>query len=240
MKLRRKSPGFLSSAAPGIALGVVIGLPVIMPNHLRLDPAAMARQEAVAAAVEGAPYQVGRWWGRKIEVPRSAVELLKPNAILSRRFQRADGGHPVSLLLVHCMDIRDMEGHYPPVCYPSSGWVLLEDTQADEVMLEFRGRPLPVRVYAFRRIEDGIREARIRVYDFFVMPDGKVTSDIAVVRGRSERLALSAQGVAQVQIITAVEMPPAEAVAAANELLEGMGEILDSLGIGARGEHDAR
>jgi len=240
MKLRRKSPGFVSRAAPGIALGVVIGLPVIMPNHLRLDPAAMARQEAVAAAVEAAPYQVGRWLGRDIEVPRSAVELLKPNAILSRRFQRADGGHSVSVLLVHCMDMRDMGGHYPPNCYPSSGWVSLEDTQADEVMLDYRGRPFPARVYAFRRIEDGIREARIRIYDFFVMPDGKVTADIAVVRGRSERLALSAQGVAQMQIITAFEMPPSEAVAAANELLEGMGDILDSLGIGARGEHDER
>ena len=133
-----------------------------------------------------------------------------------------------------------MGGHYPPVCYPSSGWVVLEDPEADEAMLEFRGDRLPVGVYAFRRIEDGIREARIRIYNFFVMPDGKVTSDIAVVRGRSERRALSAQGVAQMQIITALEMSPAEAVAAANELLEGMGEILDSLGIGAQGEHDAR
>ena len=240
MKLRRKSPGFVSSATPAIALGVVIGLPVIMPNHVRLNPAAIARQEAVAAAVAEAPYQVGRWLGRDIEVPRAAVELLKPNAILSRRFQRAEGGHSVSLLLVHCMDMRDMGGHYPPVCYPSSGWVPLDDPEADEAMLEFRGRPLPVRVYAFRRIEDGIREARIRIYNFFVMPDGKVTPDIAVVRGRSERLALSAQGVAQIQIITALEMPTAEAVAAANELLEGMGEILESLGIGARGERDAR
>jgi len=239
MKLRRKSHGFVSSAAPGIALAVMFGLPVLMPNHLQLDPVAMARQEAVAAAVAGAPYKIGRWLGRDIEVPRAAVELLKPNAILSRRFQRADGGHSVSLLLVHCMDMRDMGGHYPPNCYPSSGWVSLEDPEADEAMLEFRGRPLPVAVYAFRRFDDGIRETRIRIYDFFVMPDGKVTPDLAVVRGRSDRLALSAQGVAQMQIITAYEMPAVEAVAAANEILEGMGEILDSLGIGARGEHDA-
>ena len=74
MRLRRKSPGFVSSATPGIALGVLIGLPVIMPNHLRLDPAAMARQEAVTAAVEGAPYQVGRWLAQisKSRAPRSS------------------------------------------------------------------------------------------------------------------------------------------------------------------------
>ena len=94
-------------------------------------------------------------------------------------------------------------------------------------------------VYSFRRIEDGIRESRVRIYNFFVLPDGRVTADIGQLRGRSERLALSALGVAQIQILTATEMPTAEAVAAANELLEGMVDLLTSLGVVSAGERYA-
>jgi len=25
-------------------------------------------------------------------------------------------------MIVHCGDVRDMIGHYPPVCYPANGW----------------------------------------------------------------------------------------------------------------------
>ena len=56
------------------------------------------------------------------EVPPEAQELLRPNAIFSRRFQRP-GEIGVHVLVVHCSDARDMIGHYPPICYPSSGWV---------------------------------------------------------------------------------------------------------------------
>ena len=238
MKVRRNTLEFPNRTAVGMAFGLLIVGPMVFPNHVRPDPAAMARQEAVAAAVEAAPYQIGRWLGTDIPVPRAAVELLRPNAILSRRFRRAEGGYSVSLLVVHCMDVRDMGGHYPPVCYPSAGWLSTEDPASGEATLEVGGRRLPVEMYAFRRIEGGIRESRIRVYNFFVLPDGGVTADIAKLRGRSERLALSAEGVAQIQIITAIEMPPAEAVVAANELLDGLAGLLAPLGLVPGGEHD--
>ena len=239
MKVRRTSLGFLNRAAVGLAFVLVIVLPMVFPNHVRPDPAALVRQVAVADAVEAAPYQIGRWLGTDIPVPRSAVELLRPNAILSRRFRRVEGGHSVTVLVVHCMDIRDMGGHYPPVCYPSAGWSKADDLASGEASLEFGGRRLPVAVYAFRRIQDGIRESRIRIYNFFVLPDGRVTTDIDELRARSERLALSAQGVAQIQILTVIEMPPAEAVAAANEFLEGLTGLLTALGVVEGGEHDA-
>ena len=238
MKVRRNTLGLPSRTAVGMAFGLLIVGPMVFPNHVRPDPASLARQEAVADAVEAAPYQIGRWLGTDIPVPRSAVELLRPNAILSRRFRRAEGGYSVSLLVVHCMDVRDMGGHYPPVCYPSAGW-LFDEAASGEETLEVGGCQLPVAMYAFRRIVDGIRESRIRIYNFFVLPDGGVTADIAELRGRSERLALSAQGVAQIQIITTLEMPHAEAVAAANELLEGLAGLLTPLGIEPGDEHDA-
>jgi len=239
MKIRRASPGFLNRAAVGLAFVLVIVLPMVFPNHVRPDPTALARQVAVAAAVEVVPYQIGRWLGTDVPIPRSAVELLRPNAFLSRRFRRAEGGHSVSLLVVHCMDIRDMRGHYPPNCYPSAGWSVADDPASGKATLDFDGRRLPVEVYAFRRIEDGIRESRIRIYNFFVLQDGRVTTDIGELRARSERLALSAQGVAQIPILTLIEMPPVEAVAAANEFLEGLTGLLTALGVVEGGEHDA-
>ena len=114
-----------------------------------------------------------------------------------------------------------------------------DDPASGAETLEVGGRRLPVEMYTFRRMVDGIRESRIRIYNFFVLPDGRVTADIAELRGRSERLALSAKGVAQIQILTLIEMPPAQAAAAANELLEGMAGLLAALGIVPGGEHDA-
>ncbi len=239
MKVRRSKLGGLNRGAVGLAFVLVLVLPMVFPNHVRPDPTALARQVAVAEAVEAAPYQIGHWLGTDIPVLRSAVELLRPNAILSRRYRRVEGGYSVSLLVVHCMDIRDMGGHYPPNCYPSAGWSVADDPASGEVSLEFGGRRVPAAVYGFRRIQDGIRESRVRIFNFFVLPDGAVTADIGELRSRSERMALSAQGVAQIQILTAMAMPPVEAVAAANEFLEGMDDLLTSLGVVPGGDRYA-
>ena len=45
-----------------------------------------------------------------------------PTAVLSRRFVELGTGRHATLGVIHCGDVRDMNGHYPPSCYPSSGW----------------------------------------------------------------------------------------------------------------------
>ncbi len=219
-------------ATPALTVGLLLVLPVVVPNRTRIDAADLERQALVTTAVRDAPYRIGgRWVGKDIEVPPAAKRLLHTNAILSRRFQRIGGGATVSLLLVHCTDVRDMGGHYPPVCYPSAGWTRVDTQRSDAIELMVDGRPLPLRVYEFSRIEGGIRKARIRVFNVFILPDGRLTTHIGQVRHLGERLAVSAKGIAQMQVITSMTMDDDEAAEAAREILEGMPGLMAALGV---------
>ena len=219
----------------GLTVGLLLILPVVIPNRTEVDEAGLVRRARVKAAVEAAPSRISEWIGADITVPPAAVKLLHPNAILSRRFKPADGGPAVDLLLVHCTDARDMGGHYPPVCYRAAGWVQ-EDTSGETLTLT--GRALPLRVYRFSRAEGPGVERRMRVLNVFILPDGTLTPEIRDIRKLSERLALSSQGVAQLQIITPIEMRLERALDAARELLEGMPDLLEALGVWKEGDTD--
>ncbi len=218
-----------SKAVPAVTFGLLLVMPLVFPNRTTVDASLVAQQAAVRAAVESSPYRVGGWIGTDITVPLAATKLLRPNAILSRQFRRIGGGPAVNLLLVHCTDVRDMRGHYPPVCYPSTGWSFVGEKTGKEATLTVNGRRAPIRVYEFRRIEGEVREVRIRVFNVFVLPDGTLTPEIDQIKSLSERLALSAQGVAQLQIVTPLEMSLDEAVGAARDILEGMPGLMNAL-----------
>ena len=223
----RRSPELLSAVT-------VVGLAtlaVLLPNRAEPDEAAGARQAEIAAAVQAAPYRIGRWVGVDVPIPPPATRLLHPNAILSRRFQPVEGRPGISILLVHCTDARDMRGHYPPVCYPYSGWSFAEDTLGREAVLEVRGRPIPVRVYRFRRVEADGTATGIRVFNVFILPDGTLTPDIDQINRLSDRLALAAQGVAQLQITTPTELADEDSKTAAAEILGGMSGLFSALGV---------
>ena len=227
----------LSGAAPMLSLLLLVALAWGLPNRVALDEPAARRQAQIAAAMNAVPFFVGDWIGEDEAVPREAQKLLRPNATLSRRYRRP-GGTWLHLLVVHCSDARDMIGHYPPICYPSSGWVAVPLPEPD-VELAIADRRVPVRTYMFRRVREHGAEETIRVFNAFVLPDGTITSRIGDINRQSERLAVSAQGVAQVQIISAAGVSREEAMAAASELLAGMPALRQALGIGQGATHEA-
>jgi len=217
-------------SSPWVTLVALVVLSVWLPNGVSGEGLGGERRAAIARALETAPFLVGQWIGEEAPVPREAQELLRPNAVLSRTYRRP-GGAQLRLLIVHCGDARDMIGHYPPICYPSSGWVPEGSATAD-VVLRVGGRELPMRAYVFRRIGEHGAEETIRVLDGFVLPDGKATREIGSINRQSERLAVSAQGVAQLQIVTAGRVSGEAIASSAAQLLEGMPEVLEALGIG--------
>ncbi|HWP40988.1 MAG TPA: hypothetical protein VNL70_08680, partial [Tepidisphaeraceae bacterium] len=95
-------------------------------------PDAAAYHARIRAAAQVLPVCVGPWLLTENPEPPGAATLLKPNVIISRQLRRISGGWDASgepdpprtfnLLLVHCRDVRDMLGHYPPICYPAQGW----------------------------------------------------------------------------------------------------------------------
>ena len=227
---------FLRYTAPLMTAGLLLALAIIFPNSTRVDPATLSKLEAVKQAVMAVPYRVGRWSSTPIEIPAAAIELLHPNALLSRRFEPIDGGPSISLLLVHCTDARDMGGHYPPNCYRSAGWKLVSSRRDSLTLNE---KDLPVAVYMFSRFSEIGIETRIRILNVFVLPDGSLTPELNDIRKLADRVTVASLGVAQLQIVSSLTISDETALSEANELLEALPGLLRALDVWKEGDDDA-
>lgn len=181
----------LSVVVAGLMLGA-IGF----AHRVRSDPAAVdAYHATIREAAEHFPVDFGPWRGFEVELPPSATKLLRPNALVAREY-RTDvrGGLSATLLLVQCEDIRDMQGHYPPNCYPAHGWA--------EGDMDGRSSFGPIRTaqYEFERRAGG-QEGGITVYNLFVLPTGETTVSMDEVRRASADYLLRPYGAAQVQVV---------------------------------------
>lgn len=220
----------LSVFAPWVTILVLVAMATVMPARAEMDAQAVQRQAEIAVTLASVPFIIDGWIGADTPVPPEAQKLLRPNAMMSRTY--AQTGRPrIHVLVVHCSDARDMIGHYPPICYPSAGWLDMPVVNNAFSEIEVSGQRLPVRQYLYRRVRENGAEDRIRIFNAFVLPDGTVTRDIDDINEQSERLAVSVQGVAQIQLIAGASTDFEEAAKAAGDLLSGMPELLNSLGM---------
>jgi hypothetical protein len=218
-------------AAPLLCLGVLGGIAV---GNWERAPAAPAEafQERAAAAIARVPYVVGDWVGTDMAVPPAAVALLKPNAILSRRYvcgrsSLADGPIDAELLIVQCRDSRDMAGHYPPNCYPAAGQKLLSSRPFRFAVgaiavhgIEYHFAPAPS--------SDTDSQSRC-VYDFFVVPGKGIVADIAGVRASAADRDRRGFGAAQIQLVISDRFSQAERQHAFADLLGPQEPLLRTL-----------
>ena len=160
--------------APLIALALLLLLPDTSSESRVKSEAILARNALVARVFRAAPYRIGNWLGEDVEVPSAAIEILRPNAILSRRFTHLKDGRLASFYIIHCSDARDMGGHFPPVCYPAQGWVL-DTQQTCEVSIEEDS--IPMRVYQFHGGVEFAQQEQLRVFNFFVQRDGDLSAE---------------------------------------------------------------
>ncbi len=162
---------------------------------------------AAARAVGDLPLQFGDWRGEEVAVPAAAQVLLKPNAILSRRFVNRRTGETVSMSLVQCRDTRDMAGHYPPICYPGMGWA--EKSPAREVPIEVDGtRLIAMRYHFARQFFD--QERTLVVYNFFAMPGEGFPAEMGAIRRAAADHTSRPYGAAQVQVALNQAREPSE------------------------------
>lgn len=232
MTLRLHNPlRRLAETAPILALAIMLLLPMVLRQEKDSAELVLARNLQVKEAVLATPYRLGDWVGEDVEVPASAVELLHPNAILSRRFRKLGSPLSAHLLIVHCSDARDMQGHYPPVCYPASGWVRTEEDGGQErADVLVGGETINLRVYNFRRLNNWGGESRVRVFNYFILPTGETTIDLVLVNRLVERSAFSVQGVAQVQLVLSGELDFEVDRAGVEDLLNAARPLLERLG----------
>lgn len=160
-------------------------------------PGADAYFARVRDAIERIPYVVGPYIGADSEPTAAAMKLLRPNKILQRRYKDPATRKTVDLLVVHCADVRDMQGHYPPVCYPAHGWV---GRAADPSQMPIEGTLFPATYYRFTRTVDQV-EQRLRIVNFFILPDGRLLADDRDLDSVSKSRASAGLGSAQVQLI---------------------------------------
>src|SRR5688572_24768633 len=113
----RARHGMIAAAVSLALLGGLAAETRMRPKAADAEPYHKLIRDAAAQA----PMVIGDWEGVEIPQPPHAIELLKPNAILSRKYVNQRTGEVVRLLMVHCKDAQDIYGHYPPVCYPSQG-----------------------------------------------------------------------------------------------------------------------
>lgn len=220
MKLRHGKLSFGVWLWPMVSILMLIGMiaearthvqPAVAEPHLARCRAAI---DAFPVIVKGAS---AAWMGRDTEVPVSATQLLRPNKILSRDYVNDETEASVSLLIVDCGDARDLQGHYPPNCYPAQGQKLLAKQQRTWQLphMEITGME-----YHFAPKSLTYQEQV--VYNFFVLPlvpgvavshkelDGVICPDIGSVYTSGEDYQRRYYGAAEFQLVTGPRMTQQE------------------------------
>jgi len=229
---RNQKPG-VGRVAPMATLLLLLGVLTVGGIDARALPGVDAYHERVRNAIDAIPYRVGPWVGVDMETPPAAVRLLKPNRIIQRQYRDTMTGRTFQLLAVHCADTRDMQGHYPPVCYPAHGWET--ERPAITTSFELGGQRFPARSYKFYRVLQGT-EQQMAVFNFFVLPDGQIVADMETLRRVASRRAASQLGAAQFQLVGGETLSEAERRELIEEFIRAIQPAIRTVAEGV--EHD--
>ncbi len=225
------SPRFIK-LLPATASALMAVAMFVQMKAWAFSDAATDYHQMVKRAASAIPVRHGEWEGTDIAVPQPAARLLRPNVLFARHYESNRRGLEANLVFVQCTDARDMNGHYPPNCYPSSGWVL--DKPGRAVQIPVGRTTIPAMSYEFTRSEFGAAR-RSLVYNFFILPSGFATTMAEVTRVSGDQRWRSL-GAAQVQVILDSSLPETTRLDIASELLEPLVPIIDTLQVRRQGD----
>lgn len=205
-----------------LAAAVLLGV-VGVKRYLAEPPAdaepylARCRQQAAEL-----PLMFDRWIGEDVPVPTQAVDMLKPNVLISRTFATLDGDR-VALLIVQSGDARQLMGHYPPNCYPGQGWQLQEGRPLD---VEAAGIDVDGTHYTFLApLPDG--ETRpVEIYNFMLRPTGETGRDLSTIDAARQDGRRRYMGAGQFQLLFHTPLSDAERGAIFESFLDMSGPLL--------------
>jgi hypothetical protein len=195
------APALCGALLAGIAVegATRVGPSVAEPYHAR------ARR-----AINAIPKEIGLWKAEPLEVPREAVAILHPNAILSLRYVDGDVTNLrfkdrwANLLIDQCRDARDMNGHYPHNCYTNSGE---QEISATPRAFTLPGLPtFTLTEYQFRHTT-ATESTRTAVYNFLIVPDRGIFKDMDAVYRAGEDYQHRFYGAAQFQVVMNADLP---------------------------------
>lgn len=191
--------------------------------------------ETVARTIDRVPYRLGRWIGSDLSTaPPQVLEMLRPNRVLHRGY--ALDGDRFRLVLVHCTDVRDMQGHYPMRCYPATGWTA---TGSETVRANFAGEERDLTVFRFHRTGDFGKPMHITIGLFFALPTSgmpepaqPIYADLSGVRGAAENRRRNLLGSAQFQIIFDSDRPSKDVIRVVEEIAPALDPVIDAVAEG--------
>ena len=199
MKMRASQKLRFTRLAPGASLAVLIIATLLVASPDSNAPAIKNHHERIARSLDGFPYALGPWVGVDVDLPTTALEILRPNGFVSRRYSQMGEPHHVTLGIVHCEDVRDMHSHYPPRCYPAGGWSQKGD---EPIVITIDDSPTDMRLYRFKRVTQAGLDEYISVVSVFVAPGaGMLTEMNALEEIGAQGKHTSALGVAQIQLV---------------------------------------
>jgi len=201
-------------AAPLLCLGLLAGMTAEQRTHVPPPDVAgyHAGIKTLLADTTKVPYFMGTWTGSDVPIPEAAQKLLRLNAYVSRRYVDNDSSGVTrrtrwaDLLIVQCSDSSDMDGHWPPNCYPARG-EKLEFEQPCKFRLG--GIDIPLNEFHFVWTESG-RTRRSCVYNFLIVPQRGIKRQMDDVRSAAADYRLRFFGAAQVQVIMDGDLPQIE------------------------------
>jgi hypothetical protein len=196
--------------AAGVAAMAMFALSPAFLSEPATDPAIAAHRERIATEIASLPPRFGPWVGTDVPVPSGAQRILTPNALVCREVRTLEGDGRATFVLVHCGDVRDMLGHWPPVCYRSDGWER-EAGDPHEIEVSGEGRPTTRSMrHRFARFRSEGTPERIEVWTAFIAPRAEPTGDLDAFRERAASRGSSSLGIAQLQVVVPVDIPEAE------------------------------
>jgi hypothetical protein len=187
------------------------------------EPEAYLRH--VAEVAETMPPSFGSWVSVEAPIPSAAVTMLLPNIAFSRRYTNLATGQQATLLLVQCRDARDLLGHYPPVCYVSSGFRKAASASKDWLI---EGLAIEGMVYTFTSANPQNPTAMI-IYDFMILPNGHTCRDMQGVNATARDPRRRHLGAAQLQILVDPALSEQDREALFITLVKANHKIIDVL-----------
>lgn len=191
--------------------------------------------EDVARTIDRMPYRIGNWTGRDLSTaPPQVLEMLRPNRVLHRGYTSENDR--MRLVVVHCTDVRDMQGHYPMRCYPATGWT---PTGSETVKATYAGQERDLTIFRFERTGDFGKLMHITIGLFFALPTQgmpepaqAIYADLSGVRGASENRRRNLLGSAQIQIIFDSDRPSEDVIRVLEEIDPALDPVIETVAEG--------
>ncbi len=226
--------------APVLALGLLGAMAMEQRTHVPPPDVAPYHASVVKAFEDAAAktWTIGMWSGKDVQIPPAAQRLLRLNANISRDYLDSNPGtienprraRVASMLIVQCRDSSDMDGHWPPNCYPARGEKKIAEYRRT---ITVNGQAIPLIEYQFEGVMQG-RSSRHSIYNFLIIPGRGIVRDMADVRAAAADYRTRFLGAAQFQVIMDAYIPQDEREAIFAELIGPFQAVIKAINSGGQ------